>query len=84
MLFFTQPLVCGQRPGQLRGAGRCADWRADITVLEDEALIGQSVQVRCLDPVVPVRRHSVGTLLIGKDVEQVVRLGHVDLRERSG
>lgn len=62
----------------LSGTRGRADWGADVCVFEDKAGVSESVQVGCVDPVVSVGRHSVGALLIGKNVYEVglVVFGH--------
>ena len=51
-----------------------------VSVLKHEPVIGDPVEVRRLDPIVPVARQRVLTLLIGQDEEDVrpaCSVGHV-------
>ena len=61
-------------------AARSANRLRYVSILEHKPVIGDRVEVRRLDPIVPVAGHGVLTLLVGQDEEDVrtaCSVGHV-------
>ena len=63
-------------PRHDRCAGRCAHWLRHIGRIEHEALLGESIQVRGLQPVVSITGEGVVPLLVGKDEKDVWFVWH--------
>ena len=62
-------------PGHEGHAGRCAERRVAVGVLEDDTFGGEAIQVGCLDQGMAIGTAEHGSVLIGHDKQQVGPLG---------